>query len=509
MHKLKGGKPQGPRDEKLSYEAFHDIRRLSAADPLAGAVIHDRYELIGKIGSGGMARIYLAMDKTACQRVAVKIISENPERMDEMTERFIVEAKAAGMINHPNIIEIKDIGTYKDRIFCVMEYLEGFALSAMLEKKQGMPWERAKRILAQVCDALEAAHQKGVIHRDMKPENVMIVPQDGGEIAKVLDFGLARITDNKERLTQDNMVLGTPSYMAPEQAWSSEYDHRVDIYAVGIIAYEMACGTPPFVSAIPDEKARALQILLMHKETAPKSLRETLAGQGIPECAERAIMRAIMKNPSDRFASAREMKEALLGEGDSRLVKGSGLQAAACAAEERAGRPFGEERWRLPEEEETIGRIIVRAAKKALALGAIAAAIGIPAFFYRNEIRGMFEGAATDVRMESAPEPAQEKQAAPVQTAYSVRVESSPRGASVTDISGGDERGRVLGVTPLDLTFQNYENVLLVERPGYYSKRIVVTRSQPEWKVSLRRIARRGEPQQDGGGTDSEPAGNQ
>jgi serine/threonine protein kinase len=503
MHRIKGGKPPRITPDKASYEAFHDVRRLSSEDPLAGAIINDRYEMIGRIGSGGMAKVYLAMDRETHARVAIKIISDNPGRMDEITERFFVEAKAAGMINHPNIIGIKDIGTYRDKIFCVMEYLEGFDLSALIANRQGISWERAKKILAQVCDALEAAHQKGVIHRDMKPENVMLIPNASGEFVKVLDFGLARLTDSSERLTHDNIVLGTPSYMAPEQAWSSEYDHRVDIYALGVMAYEMVCGRVPFFSDIPDEKARMLQVLLMHKETPPDSMRARKPDLDIPPFAEAAIMRALDKDPSKRFASAREFKEALIGcvkqEGLIRKCADAAPQQAPASAQapDDVGAPqdldeVDSGRWTLPREEETIGRILKRFAKRMLAIGVIAAAIGIPAYIYRSEIfriystqnQKMTERTADETPRTERPLPA------PVQTSYAARIESTPRGANVTDVTGDESQGRVIGRTPLDTSFQNYENVLMVTKRGYYPARITVTRSQPEQRVTLKMIPR-------------------
>jgi serine/threonine protein kinase len=502
MNRTKGGKPPEHKPDKASFEAFHDVRRLSSEDPLAGAVINDRYEMIGRIGSGGMAKVYLAMDRETHTRVAVKIISDNPGRMDEITERFFVEAKAAGMINHPNIIGIKDIGTYRDKIFCVMEYLEGFDLSALIANRQGMGWERAKRILVQVCDALEAAHQKGVIHRDMKPENVMLIPNASGEFVKVLDFGLARLTDSSERLTRDNIVLGTPSYMAPEQAWSSKYDHRVDIYALGVMAYEMVCGTVPFYSDIPDEKARMLQVLLMHKETPPDSMRARKPDLDIPPFAELAIMRALEKDPSKRFASAREFKEALLGSARHDEMAGKGAEAAQQApanaqTPDEVGVPqdldaVDSGRWTLPREEETVGRIFKRFAKRMLTIGVIAAAIGIPAYIYRSELfriystqdQKMTERTADETPRTERPLPT------PVQTSYQARIESTPRGANVTDVTGGEAQGRVIGRTPLDTSFQNYENVLMVSKRGYYPARITVTRSQPEQRVTLKMIPR-------------------
>ena len=511
MQRKTGGKPPTPASRHASFEAFHDIVSMAASDPMNGAVISGRYEILGRIGQGGMARIYKANDRESGTHVAVKILSDNPERNEELTERLFIEAKAAATINHPNVIRILDIGTYKDKTFCVMEYIQGRDLASQLSSREPMEWDRAKRILAQICDALEAAHGKCVIHRDMKPENVMLSGPIGGEHVKVLDFGLAKLTDSAERLTRENMVLGTPTYMAPEQAWSRDYDKRVDIYSLGVIAYELVCGTVPFHSDIPDDKARMFQVLLMHKETAPEKPSDRVPGLIIPKEAEAAILRALEKDPAKRFQSAREFRQALLGEKPcekpqeqpEETVSTAALSSVAEAPEpDRRGEewegPMRERMapWSLPPEERRSYAALKRFAKRVILTGMIAAA-GYAAYHYRDTIIGYVESVrhAKPASSESAEPSAEQQQPAPanpVNTSFQARIESTPRNATVYDITGGNDRRVIIGRTPLDATFQNYENRILIAKSGYYPVRITITRSQPDQKVALRLVPRQG-----------------
>ncbi len=497
MQRKNGGRPPAPTPKHDSFEAYHDLQGMAAADPMNGAIIHGRYEILGRIGQGGMARIYLANDRENNSRVAVKILSDNPERNEELTERLFIEARAAATINHDNVIKIIDIGTYKDKTFCVMEYLEGRDLASQLAMREPMKWERAKRILAQICDALEAAHGKGVIHRDMKPENVMLIGPTGAEHVKVLDFGLAKLTDNAERLTRENIVLGTPTYMAPEQAWSRDYDKRVDIYSLGVIAYELVCGTVPFFSDIHDDKARTFQVLLMHKQTEPEKPSERNPGLEIPKEAEAAIMRALEKDPAKRFQSAREMRQALLNEKPSEPRTGdkADVPPAAMEGDGEVGIQ-GQMRdnmapWSLPPEERRFGSSLKRFAKRVIFTGMIAATV-FAAYNYRDTISGYIDSVRGAKHADRLADPSTEQPApvSPMNTSYQARIESTPRNATVFDITGGAERRVNIGRTPLDATFQNYENILMIVKPGYYSLKVTVTRSQPDQKVALRPIPR-------------------
>jgi serine/threonine protein kinase len=535
MQRQRSGPPgKGTDARRDSLNVFHDVLELSGQDTLIGKVIHERYTIIARIGSGGMARIYLAEDAVMRERVAVKIMSESTKGGDDRAERFFREARAAARIDHPNIIAIKNIGTYGSNIFCVMEYLEGFDLSTLLVNSEGIPWPRAAGILSQVCDALEAAHQAGIIHRDIKPENVMIVPDEAGERIKVLDFGLARMMDGSDKLTKDELVLGTLTYISPEQAWGGrEVDSRSDIYALGAMAYEMACGTPPFMSGEEEDRARTLQILTQHRDRVPDPLRSRKPDIEIPPEAESAIMRALMKNPDDRFASARQMKEAMLGlplhspsmppavNNQDQAGKSSGAlvghpwqEAEAAHQDERHedyvyghGHRHGARRpgsFVLPEVEDTVGRFLKRGIRRAIALCAVAGAVALSVMYFRGDLDRAYESvrsraapASAAPQEESGRARAQEQGLA--QGAYHALISSTPTGAAVSEAAGSDGKGRLLGRTPLDTAFVNYENALLVTKPGYVPARVIVTRAQPVQNVTLKPLAKQAAPEKAGG----------
>jgi len=505
--------PDPSRKAKRSFAGIHDPRRLGGQDSMAGSIIVGRYEIIDRIGKDGMAKEFLAMERKSGDSVAIKLLDGDPQRHAELTERLFIEARAAARINHPNVINIHDIGLHEGCVFCVMEYVDGPALSEIMVKGKPLGWQRTENILAQICDALDAAHEQGILHRDLKPENIMLIKRGGAELVKVLDFGLAKLTDNSDRLTREDIILGTPSYMAPEQAWSREYDHRVDIYSLGIMAYELACGSLPFRSDSADDKARTIQILLMHKEAIPEAPNERNPEAGIPPNAEAAIMRAIAKNPDDRFTSAGEFKAALLphdypkrrsiapapeGPDD---VSGRSLRPAP-ASKKPSGAAPPTEPAQMPrqgdglvmEMDETWGRWLASRLKRTILAGAIAAAIITPIYHFRSDIAGFGSVALEGEEAQAPVAPPQADQAPSpgasltTQSTYQARIESNPEGASVFQETGTPGKLRRLGSTPLDVTFQNWENPVIVTKRGYRPARVVITKSAPSASVSLRRL---------------------
>src|SRR5678816_3412767 len=211
-------------------------------DPLIGRVLSERYRIIRKIGEGGMGAVYQAEHALIEKKIALKILFQDLTRRPDLIARFLQEAKSASRIGHENVIDISDFGQSPEGlVFIAMEYLDGQDLGKMLKKGGPMFWERARPILMQITKGLRAAHGNGIIHRDMKPENVYLIQREGRpDFVKVLDFGIAKIVNDDAggpALTQTGMIFGTPEYMSPEQAQGSPPDHRVDIYAVGCIMY--------------------------------------------------------------------------------------------------------------------------------------------------------------------------------------------------------------------------------------------------------------------------------
>ncbi|MBA3546031.1 MAG: serine/threonine protein kinase, partial [Nannocystis sp.] len=231
---------------------FSEEEAVDEAIP-EGTIVAERYRVLSTLGAGGMGTVYLAEHLTVGRRVAIKVLSGEWSGQNFVARRFQAEARIASTIGHPNIVEVFDAGQLPDRrLFLVMEHLEGHDLAAEILRCRTLSQVRTAEILRQVALALAAAHKAGVIHRDLKPGNVMIASRSDGEIVKILDFGIAsspRATAREgQRLTLPGSVMGTPDYMAPEQSSSAEPTPRFDIYALGAMAFEMLAGDPPILA---------------------------------------------------------------------------------------------------------------------------------------------------------------------------------------------------------------------------------------------------------------------
>ncbi len=284
--------------------------RNNEVDAYIGNTIADRYRVTRKLGEGGMGTVYLAEHIVIEKQVAIKILSEDFARKDDLVQRFMQEARAASKIGHENIIDITDFGeTPSGSVFFVMEFLDGHDLAHHIRSDGKMPLERVRRIMNQLCRALGAAHGKGIIHRDLKPENIYLIEREGRpDFVKVLDFGIAKISgfdDSGSRLTRTGMIFGTPEYMSPEQARGDRPDHRVDIYAAGCILYEMLTGDVPFHA----ETFMGVLTKHMFEPVEPPSRRAPTAQ--VPADLEAVVMKALAKDRDQRFQSMKEMALAL------------------------------------------------------------------------------------------------------------------------------------------------------------------------------------------------------
>jgi predicted Ser/Thr protein kinase len=270
--------------------------------PLPGRVLAGRYEVGSQIGQGGMATIYLGTDRLLRRTVAVKILAQRFARDQRFVTRFRREAKAAAGLNHPNVVSVYDTGSEEGIHWIVMEHVEGDTLEEVLREGGGLAIRRALEIADALCRALAIAHAAGLIHRDVKPANVMI---DAKGRVKVMDFGIARAIADATTLTGTGSVLGTASYLSPEQARGDPVDARSDVYSLGCVLYEMVAGRPPFIADTPV----ALAYKHVHEEPVPPSF----INRALPAGLEAVVMKAIAKAPSDRHASAEAMGEAVTG----------------------------------------------------------------------------------------------------------------------------------------------------------------------------------------------------
>jgi serine/threonine protein kinase len=285
--------------------------RSADAGTLLHRIVADRYRLMEVIGEGGMGTVYKAEHVRMGKALALKILHPDFAAAEEgAVERFLAEAQIVSRLSHPHTIAVFDFGEIDGGggFYLAMEYVPGKDLAAVLKDAGRLPEPRVARIGAQILGSLAEAHDAGIVHRDIKPGNVMLMPTRSGEdFVKVLDFGIAKLRDESSAAaastTGTGAIVGTPNYLAPEQARGDAVDGRTDLYAVGCLLYELAAGHPPFRAPSP------MAIVSAHLHQAPPSLAEE-AGCS-PRLAE-VIGRALAKKPGDRFASADEMGAALL-----------------------------------------------------------------------------------------------------------------------------------------------------------------------------------------------------
>lgn len=262
-----------------------------------GQLINDRYEIEKLIGEGGMANVYLARDTILDRKVAVKVLRGDLAGDDKFVRRFQREALSASSLSHPNIVEIYDVGEDEGNFYIVMEYIEGKTLKALIKKRGVLTLPETIDIMLQLLDALASAHDSYIIHRDIKPQNIMI--KESG-LVKITDFGIAMALNNAQ-LTQTNSVMGSVHYLPPEQASGKGSTIRSDIYSLGILMFEMLTGKMPF------KGDSAVEIALKHMKEPLPSAKEL--NPVIPQTVENIILKAAAKNPKNRYRDVREMAD--------------------------------------------------------------------------------------------------------------------------------------------------------------------------------------------------------
>lgn len=262
---------------------------------MSGKIIDGRYEIIEEIGRGGMAIVYRAKCLVLNRYVAIKVL--RPEYRDdaEFIKRFKIEAQSAGSLSHPNIVSIYDVGNEDDIEYIVMEYVEGITLKQYLSAKGVLQWKEAVDYASQICSGLEHAHKKGIVHKDIKPENVIITKEG---ILKITDFGIAKAI-NQGTIATGGLTMGSVHYFSPEQARGGFTDAKTDLYSLGILIYQMVTGRLPF------EGDSAISIAMQHIETEP--VRPSVFNPSIPKSLETVILKAMKKEQSERYQTATQM----------------------------------------------------------------------------------------------------------------------------------------------------------------------------------------------------------
>jgi serine/threonine protein kinase len=286
---------------------------MRPVDPFIGRDILDgQFKILQKIGSGGMGSVYKALQPATNRMVGVKILHPKLANRKDLVSRFRREARAMSHLAHPNTTKVFLYGALDDgSLYIVMEFLDGKNLNQTVRSEGPFPVARALPILIQICGALDEAHKAGIIHRDMKPENIFLCQQAGlKDYAKVLDFGLAKVTEREMRpgsliLTQEGMVFGTPEFMSPEQAQGRVLTPASDIYSLAVILYEVLTGKLPYDAKSP------MEFIQFHVNSKPIPLNERVPGKQFPALLTEIMDRALAKKPEDRFASAADFAAAL------------------------------------------------------------------------------------------------------------------------------------------------------------------------------------------------------
>jgi serine/threonine protein kinase len=278
-----------------------------ASDPYLGRIIADRYLVERLLGVGSMGLVYRCRHTVLDKTVALKIIRQDLAQDEEAVGRFVTEARAASAIGSKHIVEVLDFGSLPDGAsYIVMEYLEGLTLGEAMDAPGGLSVGDALDVSIQITHALAAAHAIGVVHRDLKPDNVFLLQSENGWFAKILDFGIAKVMHGGQKLTVAGSVIGTPHYMSPEQATGGRTDERTDIYALGVILYELCCGKVPFDAENP------LAVISMQVTDEPAPLRKRMPpGRQLPQGLDLVVHKCLSKDPEERFSKMDDVRAAL------------------------------------------------------------------------------------------------------------------------------------------------------------------------------------------------------
>src|SRR6184192_95819 len=283
---------------------------MAVSDTLINTLFDGRYRIMRKLGTGGMANVYLAEDQELGRRVAIKILDDRHAGDDQFVERFRREAKNAASLSHPNIVSIYDRGEAEGTYYIAMEYLDGRSLKELIVSRGPAPVNIAIDYARQILAAIRFAHRHGIVHRDIKPHNVLV---DAEGRLKVTDFGIARA--GASQMTEAGSIIGTAQYLSPEQAKGAPVDQTSDLYSVGVVLYELLTGVVPFTGDTP------VEIAMKHLSATPEP--PSAKRPDVPRELDMVVLRALAKDPEDRYATAAEMEADL-----ARVARGGAVSPA-------------------------------------------------------------------------------------------------------------------------------------------------------------------------------------
>lgn len=274
-----------------------------------GTVIGDRYKIVCEVAQGSSGTVYKALHLVLDQPVAIKVLSDKPKKDDTAFLRFQREAQAASALNHPNIVKIFDFGLSESgHPFLVMSYVEGRSLKQILDSDGKIDLKRALPIFMQICDALQLAHDNGIVYRDLKPDNIMLVEQGTEkDQIKLVDFGIAKRFNDayQKKLTMDGQIFGAPGYLSPEQIMGQSLDARSDVYCMGCLMFKVLTGVEPI------QGSTAAHVMENHLNKAPLNFNEACPTANIPIGVQFVVQKALKKSPRDRHQSMQELSNAL------------------------------------------------------------------------------------------------------------------------------------------------------------------------------------------------------
>ncbi|HEY6459772.1 MAG TPA: serine/threonine-protein kinase [Polyangiaceae bacterium] len=480
----------------------------SKVDAYVGKTIDGRYLVERVLGEGGMGIVYAGRHKVIDKRVAIKVLRGEMATDHELTERFLQEARAASAIGNPHIVDISDFGQLPDgSTYFVMELLEGKALSEIMADSRGpMPVPRLVHIAKQIAQGLGAAHAANIVHRDLKPDNVMVVNRGTEkDFVKILDFGIAKVGSGTKKMTRAGSVFGTPHYMSPEQAAGATVDHRTDIYALGVILYEMASSRVPF------DADNFMGILTQHMYKSPVPIRALVPGVDVPPGLDAIVLKSLTKKPEGRYptmdalvADLEKLERGLLPDAVQEMMARSGgfnvpadyFRSSAMPAPVPASPAQRRQRWPLYAVIGAVGTIL-----------GIVAIVLVARTSTTNTAHATPSSTATGTAAATAtaPPPATVSALAtampPASIApelHEVLVSVSPQDATLT------RDGKDLGGAPVALHLGDGESAtLVVSRKGYKTKTVTVDGGDAKVAVTLESAF--GPPPRAGGGAAAPP----